>query len=251
MALLWSLGTRLQIEVRVVNKVELHEFADRSAQASALSSRVADQLRAGLRERGRALLAVSGGTTPAAFFARLALEELDWAQVRVTLVDERWVAADDARSNARLVQTTLLQHAAAAAGFVPLYTGAATPELGLAEAEARIGALPLPFDTVVLGMGEDGHTASFFPGGDHLAAALDLQGSACVLSMRAPAAGEPRMTLSLPTLLATRALYLLMAGADKRVVFDAVMRGAGDAAQYPIRAVLDQRRVPVTVYWSA
>lgn len=233
-----------------MTNVAIHEFADRVLQAAALSSSVAGQLRAGVRERGRALLAVSGGTTPAAFFACLAREELDWARVCVTLVDERWVAAADARSNARLVQSTLLQHGAAAARFVPLYTGAATPELGLAEAEARIGALPLPFDAVVLGMGDDGHTASFFPGGDHLDAALNLQGSARVLPMRAPAAGEPRITLSLPTLLDTRALYLLIAGADKRKVFDAALRGAGAAATYPIRAVLDQQRVPVTVYWS-
>lgn len=233
-----------------MTNVATHEFADRSLQATALSASVAGHLRDGLRRRGSALLAVSGGTTPAAFFACLAREAMDWSKVCVTLVDERWVGADDARSNARLVQTTLLQHAASVATFVPLYTGAATPELGVAEADARLAALALPFDAVVLGMGDDGHTASFFPGGDHLDAALDLQGSARVLPMRAPDAGEPRITLTLSTLLQTRALYLLIAGADKRVLFDAAMRGAGAAARYPIRAVLTQQRMPVAVYWS-
>lgn len=230
--------------------VSTHEFADRQAQAAALSTSVAECLRAGLQRRGAALLAVSGGTTPTAFFAQLARASLDWSKVRVTLVDERWVPADDARSNARLVQTNLLQHAASAATFVPLYTGAATPEDGLAEVAARINALPLPFDAVVLGMGGDGHTASFFPGGDHLAAALDVHGSARVLPMRAKAADEPRITLTLPTLLATRALYLLITGADKREVLDAARRGTGSAGQYPICAVLTQERVPVAVYWS-
>jgi 6-phosphogluconolactonase len=234
----------------VVSKVSMHEFADRPAQARGLAASIAERLREGVRQRGQALLAVSGGTTPTQFFACLAQETLDWAKVCVTLVDERWVAADDTRSNARLVQTTLLQHAAAAASFMPLYTGAATPELGLAEAEARVAALPLPFDAVVLGMGDDGHTASFFPGGDHLNAALDLQGSARALPMRAPDAGEPRITLTLSTLLQTRVLYLLIAGADKRVVFDAAMRGTDAAVHYPIRAVLNQQRVPVAVYWS-
>ncbi|TAM09084.1 MAG: 6-phosphogluconolactonase, partial [Rhodanobacter sp.] len=144
-----------------------HHFTQAAAQASALAERVAAQLRDGIAARGRALVAVSGGTTPAAFFAELARQVLDWARVTVTLVDERWVPDTDPRSNAKLVKETLLQGPAAAATFVPLYTGAATPEAGLADAATRIAALPLPFDAVLLGMGDDGHTASFFPGGDH------------------------------------------------------------------------------------
>lgn len=230
--------------------VSFLEFNDRAAQAKALSASVAARLRDGLQRRGRAVLAVSGGSTPADFFAQLAHEPLDWTRVWVTLVDERWVPADDHRSNARLVQSTLLQHAASAATFVPLYTGAATPEDGLAEAAARIDALPLPFDAVVLGMGGDGHTASFFPGGDNLAAALDLHRSARVLPMRADAADESRITLTLPAVLDTHALYLLIAGTHKREVLDAARAGAGAAQQYPVRAVLTQTQVPVTVYWS-
>jgi 6-phosphogluconolactonase len=169
--------------------------------------------------------------------------------VQVTLVDERWVPESDKRSNAQLVKSLLLQHAASAAQFVPLYTGAPTPEAGLADAVARIDALPLPFDAVVLGMGDDGHTASFFPGGDHLAEALDLNGHASVLPMHAPDAGEPRITLSLPTLLNTRALYLLVTGAKKRDILADVRLGLGTAQNYPVQAVLTQQRVPVAVYW--
>lgn len=229
--------------------VTTHSFTDGKAQATALAERVAERLRRGLAERGHAVLAVSGGSTPMSFFDRLSHEKLDWAKVQVTLVDERWVADTDERSNARLVQTTLLQHAAAVARFVPLYTGDATPETGLATADARIDALPLPFDAVVLGMGDDGHTASFFPGGDHLAEALDLDGRARVLPMRAPGAGEPRITLSLPTLLETRALYLLVAGEKKRDLLADARLGLGAAQDYPVRAVLTQQRVPVAVYW--
>ena len=229
--------------------VTTHSFTDCQAQAVALAERVAARLRTALIERGRAVLAVSGGNTPKDFFARLSREKLDWANVQVTLVDERWVPDTDARSNAQLVKSLLLQHVASAAQFVPLYTGAATPEEGLATASARIDALPLPFDAVILGMGDDGHTASFFPGGDHLAAALDLDGRARVLPMRAPAAGEPRITLSLPTLLETRALYLLVSGEKKRDLLADVRLGLDTAQNCPVRAVLTQQRVPLAVYW--
>lgn len=229
--------------------VTTHSFTGCQAQAVALAERVADRLRSGIAERGHALIAVSGGSTPKDFFGQLAQQKLDWARVQVTLVDERWVAESDERSNARLVKSVLLQHEAAAASFVPLYTDTATPEQGLTAIAARIDALALPFDVVVLGMGDDGHTASFFPGGDHLAQALDLDGKARVLPMRAPDAGEPRITLSLPTLLETRALYLLVTGEKKRDLLADARLGLGAAQDYPVRAVLTQTRVPVSVYW--
>lgn len=229
--------------------VTTHSFTDCQIQAAALAERIAERLRTALVERGRAVLAVSGGSTPKKLFEHLSREKLDWSRVHVTLVDERWVPDTDERSNARLVKSLLLQHAAAGAPFVPLYTGDASPEAGLATASARIEALSLPFDAVVLGMGDDGHTASFFPGGDHLAEALDLHGHARVLPMHAADAGEPRITLTLPTLLQTRALYLLVTGEKKRDLLADARLGLGAARDYPVRAVLTQQRVPVAVYW--
>ncbi|MCX7513284.1 6-phosphogluconolactonase [Frateuria sp. STR12] len=229
--------------------VSIHNFTDGRALAVALAERVADRLRAGLVERDFALLAVSGGRTPLQFFDLLSQATLDWSRVQVTLVDERWVDGDDPRSNARLVREHLLQNAAAAARFVPLYTGDATPEEGQPEAGRRVHALPLPFDAVVLGMGLDGHTASFFPGGDQLEAALDLNLPNGAVPMRAPGAGEPRITLTLSTLLETRHLFLHIEGEAKRDVLAQARLGGGDAAHYPVRAVLERSPVPLAVYW--
>lgn len=229
--------------------VERRDFPDGDALAAALAEAVATQLKSGIAERGRASLAVSGGSTPARFFAALgAREDIDWARVVVTLVDERWVDETSERSNARLVKSRLLQGPAAAAAFQPLFGGGDEPgPTALATIESALDHLPAPFDAVVLGMGTDGHTASFFPGGDTLAEAL--AGHAPLVAIRAPGAGEPRVTLSLIRLLATKALYVHIEGSDKAEVLRAALAG-GPVEQMPVRAVLRQSQVPVTVFWS-
>lgn len=230
--------------------ITLHAFADPQAQATALADRIANDLRGAIAARGQALIAVSGGSTPKLLFEQLATRVLGWNRVTVTLVDERCVPASDPRSNARLVQTHLLQNHAQAARFVPLFSGDASPELGLAAVEAAIAALPLPFDVVALGMGEDGHTASFFPDGDRLTDALDPAGSAHVLPIRAPDAGEPRITLTLPLLVRARTRYLLAIGAAKRAMLDDLIQDHARTLTWPIRAVLSASPAPVATYWS-
>ena len=229
--------------------IRRHTYADPESLARALAERVEATLREGVSARGQAVLAVSGGSTPVRFFEELSHAALDWARVTVTLVDERWVDEASERSNARLVKRHLLKGPAAAATFVPLYTGAETPEAGCAEARRRIAALPRPFDAVVLGMGEDGHTASFFPGGDRLAEALDPDNPALVVPMRAQGAGEPRITLTLPLLLDTRLLVLHIEGETKHAVLEAAL-AEPDPSHRPVSAVLQQPRTPVEIYWA-
>jgi 6-phosphogluconolactonase len=229
-------------------KVNRHEFADRLTLGDMLARDIASKLDAAVKARGKASLAVSGGSTPKLMFAVLAEQEIDWSKVTITLVDERWVGEDNERSNARLVKKTLIAHEAHVAGFQPLFDKAHVDDVdaALADVGQRVDALGKPFDVVVLGMGPDGHTASFFPGGDHLAQALDLDGKQSVVSMRAEGAGEPRITLSLPRVLDTRALYLHIEGNDKKDILGKAIAGE----DFPIAAVLNQDRVPVDVYWS-
>ena len=222
-------------------------FGDKDELALALADAVVSDLNAGIAARGRAAFAVSGGSTPARFFRALSQRtDLDWTKVIVTLVDERWVDESSDRSNARLVKANLLQGPAAAAAFVPLWQGTAEPDAaGIAKANAAITAIPV-LDAAILGMGNDGHTASFFPGGDTLAEALTVDGP--VLSIRAPGAGEPRVTLTLRRLLAAEALYLHIEGNEKAEVLDKAL-GDGDVADMPVRAILRQELKPVTVFW--
>jgi 6-phosphogluconolactonase len=225
-----------------------HDFADSDSLAAALAAAVAAQLKTAIAARGTGSLALSGGRTPERFFAALARQPLDWAKVVITLVDERWVAPDHPRSNEALLRRCLLQGPAAAATLVSLVSAAPSPEEGLLEVTARIAALPRPLDVVVLGMGSDGHTASFFPGGDRLAEALDPQGSALVLPQRAPGAGEPRITLTLPLILAARTTYLHIEGAEKAEVLSRALEN-GPARDMPVRAVLRAAARPPEIYW--
>ncbi|MBU1176038.1 MAG: 6-phosphogluconolactonase [Alphaproteobacteria bacterium] len=221
---------------------------DRDRLAFAFADQVAADLGAAMATRGAASLAVSGGSTPAKFFSALAAhDEIDWKRVVVTLVDERWVDEGSGRSNAALVRAHLLQGPAAAARFVPLYSGGEMPAADrIAETNRRLSVLPETLDVVVLGMGNDGHTASFFPGGDTLETALSDPGPA--LALAAPGAGEPRVTLTLPRLLMAVSLYVHIEGAEKLATLERAL-GDGSIADMPIRAVLRQTETPVTVYW--
>lgn len=222
-------------------------FAGKDELALALADAVATDLKAAVSARGAGTLAVSGGSTPSRFFAELGRRiDVEWSRVTITLVDERWVDEGSERSNARLVREKLLSGVAAAARFVPLYQGGEVPTAAsVAQASAAIAALG-SLDAVVLGMGSDGHTASFFPGGDTLDQALTAGGP--VVDIRAPGAGEPRVTLTLARILAAQSLYLHIEGDEKLRVLDAAL-SPGAASDMPVRAVLHQDRKPVTIFW--
>ncbi len=227
--------------------VDWHEFASREELAGALASRVADAIRKALTQRGTALLAVSGGTTPGMFFRELSRQELDWAKVTVTLVDERFVPDDSPRSNARLVRENLLQNRAVGARFAGLFSDASTVENAADTAGERLSRLPLPLDAVVLGMGTDGHTASFFPDAGNLESLLDPSAEAIVMPVHAASGGEPRLTLTLARIVEAGFVALHIEGAEKRRVLEAALEAE---AHLPSRAVLDRARRPVQVFWA-
>ncbi|WP_295897778.1 6-phosphogluconolactonase [uncultured Bartonella sp.] len=224
-------------------------FDTPSALASALADRVAAELSVAIVERKQAVLAVSGGKTPELFFHYLAKADIDWKNILVTLVDERFVPVTNDRSNERLVRTSLLQNFASKARFYGLYNPSITAELAAFSAASRINGLPRPFDVIVLGMGTDGHTASFFPGGDRLKQAIDPQSRALVLPIHARGLKEARLTLTLPVIAEARFIALHIEGQEKLDVFERALTD-GPIEELPIRAVLKNTRHPIQVYWS-
>ncbi|RKR04328.1 6-phosphogluconolactonase [Kushneria sinocarnis] len=217
---------------------------ERSRLAQALAEAVAEALREDLAQQSRALLVVSGGSTPVPFFAALASRELDWSRVDVTLADERWVAPDHQDSNERLVRENLLVGPAAAARFHALTTTADSPEAGVADISERIAALSWPASVVIFGMGGDGHTASLFPDSPQLEEGLTTE--AVALAAHSPSVSQGRISLSRHRLIQARRHFLHIAGDDKRAMFARAF-GGDDARELPIRAFLGEA---IALYWA-
>ncbi|KVO58239.1 6-phosphogluconolactonase [Burkholderia ubonensis] len=224
--------------------IEIHAFDTQEAQGDALAQAVGDALRAVLARPARATLAVSGGTSPRPFLQTLSHAALDWASIDVTLVDDRWVPEDDAASNARLVRDTLLQHAAAPATFLPLVDTGAALDAHVAALNAN-PAHRLP-DVAVLGMGEDGHTASIFadaPEWDHAITTAER-----FVAVHPGAAPHARVSFSLDALKRIDRLFLLIAGNRKREVLEAA---ASSPQKNAISQLANDKGTQLDVYWCA
>jgi len=199
----------------------IRRFSDASAVASASAEFIGEKLRNAIAERGRCRLALSGGSTPRATYERLATtdatDRIDWSRVEFFFGDERMVPPSDASSNYRMAREALFDRIAVPERNVHRMLG----ELSAAEA-ARRYAIELgdaPLDLVLLGMGDDGHVASLFPG----TPALERP-EAPVVPNHAPVAPHSRVTLSLPVINAASSVLLMVTGGGKaarlKEVFD-------------------------------
>jgi 6-phosphogluconolactonase len=230
--------------------LQWHEFASKDELDLNLAHYIAEQLQQAIVERGTASLAVSGGRTPAGMFKALRVCDLDWSKVNVTLVDERWVPNDHADSNERLTRENLLQDGAAAAHFISMVNDAATPHEGLAGIEAQMSAIKAPIDILILGMGDDGHTASLFPNAAELEAAC--ASTQWVAAVTPPEAPHQRITLTLPTIVQARNVLVHITGTGKKELLNTAMQEQKAVTElYPIRRVLDQVTSTAQVFWTA
>jgi 6-phosphogluconolactonase len=228
--------------------VHEHRFPDALALAHALSGEIKVDLDEAIATRGVASLVLSGGKTPIKLLQQLGTEKVDWPKVWITLSDERWVETSSADSNERLIRDNLLSRLPAAAHFVGLKNPAPTPEAGADWAWRALSRVPHPYDVVVLGMGSDGHTASLFPGSLALARALDATAAPGCVAVNALTAPHARVSLNLAALLDARRIVLHIEGDSKWQVYLRA-RAPGSVAELPVRAILQQREVPVDVFW--
>ncbi|TDF78368.1 6-phosphogluconolactonase [Pseudomonas sp. H9] len=231
-------------ELELPTHVTAHDFLGASALAEGLAKAVATRLNAAIDAKGQATLVVSGGRSPVAFFQALIEQPLDWSKVLVTLADERWVPTEHPDSNAGLLKRHLLTGKAAKARFLSLYRAAASLEAAALEADLALAELPA-IDVLVLGMGDDGHTASLFPNSPNLTEGLDLQSTRRCLPMLAPSVPHQRLSMT-RALLATAGLTVLsVQGPGKLATLRAALQGT-ELNEMPIRAFLQD---PLDIYW--
>jgi len=226
-------------------------FADGGAWADACAARLTDALSATLADGGKSVFAGSGGSTPAPIYRRMAQMALDWSRVAVTLIDERYVPETSPESNAALLKQTLLTGPAAAARFVPLFHPAVTIDRAAALAAHALAAEGGKLDAVLLGMGEDGHICSMFPGSPTLKTLLAPALKPTVLGVPhgrdGAAPSLERLTINLAYLMTARRVVLAITGGAKRAVFE--REAAGDPATQPVAALI-AAGVPLDVLWT-
>lgn len=201
----------------------IERFSDPAHAADALARAVAAELEAALAQQPRALLLVSGGRSPVAFFAALRVQPIAWARIDVSLVDERSVARDDDAANERMVRAHLLRDRAAAAHWIGLLPDAAMPadatplaSAQAAAAQANGNALLAQASSVVLGVGSDGHTASLFA--DAAQWPLAQVTPQRYLALLPGSAPHARISLSLPALRQQGRCHVWATGAEKEAV---------------------------------
>lgn len=222
----------------------LIEFPSQAAMAARLADLVTAALERSIAAQGLASLALAGGTTPATLYQALAARRIDWSNVTATLVDERFVPPSAPGSNEAFVRATFLRSEAAHARFVGLWNAAPSLEPAAAEASTRVNGLIRPFDVVVLGMGVDGHAASWFPGAEGLGEALSDHAPLVVATRAASSAAAgpyvERLSMSLRAVRDARLIVLVISGAEKRRAYEAACAG-GPVESAPVRAILRAR----------
>jgi 6-phosphogluconolactonase len=227
--------------------LNLTAFASREALIEAATARLADALRAGVAANDEAFAALSGGSTPEPIYRALAAQKLDWSKITLALVDERNVPLSSPASNEAMIERAFAPAFAAGAEIKPMYFAAETVESAADSANSLYA--PLRYEIALMGMGDDGHTASWFPNARGLDEALSENTKRSVVAVNAPQAqgSAERLTLTRTALKRSRALILVITGDAKR----ARLEQALSAQDAPVAALFKTGMPPIDVLWAA
>ncbi len=228
---------------------KLTEFPARSELDNELARTVSTILAKAIKDTGKASIAVSGGSTPKGFFSVLSQSDIDWSKVTITLADERWVPIDSDASNTRLVHENLLQNKAKEAKFFHLKQGNELTSETLADLNVAASKTLLPLDVLILGMGEDGHTASLFPCSDEITSGLDVTNDAVLLKVQPKTASHQRISFTFASLITSKNIFLHSCGEGKKTVLTQALE-VNDPFEMPIRAFLQHPSLNTQIFWA-
>ncbi|MBA6296211.1 6-phosphogluconolactonase [Colwellia sp. MB02u-9] len=227
---------------------QINEFEQRELLDEALADKVAALLTAAVDSKGKASIAVSGGSTPKGFFQALSKKKLAWEAITITLADERWVDIDSSDSNTKLVHEYLMQNEAVKAKFFYLKQGEILSDETLTDLNLAANQQLLPLDVLILGMGEDGHTASLFPCSDEITQCL-AKDSQALLKVTPKTAPHQRISFSFAALAQSKNTFLHISGISKKQVLAKAIAGQV-CKEMPIRAFLQAPNINTQVYWA-
>jgi len=226
-------------------------FESKEEMLAALKSHVEQSLTSALTDSasGHATLVLSGGSTPRPFYEKLADSDLNWSNLHVTLSDERFVPADHPDSNEAMLHDSLFKGLARDAQFTPLSHACASAEESAQIASKALGELPLPIDLCILGMGNDMHTASLFPDAPEISSAMDSKQQQRCIALHPPYSPHARLSLSLPMIMSSREIILLITGDEKRETLEKA-RNIQNTTTAPVAEIIQHTQVPVRIFWS-
>ncbi len=229
------------VEAGMMNNLNFHRFEDEEKLAFSLAQSIVGHLNDAIAEKGSASLIVSGGSTPKKLFNALSTMDIEWDKIKIGLCDERIVEPTHDDSNEKLVRETLMTGYAQQATFVSMTNEDETA------CSAYIKESLMPFDVLVLGMGEDAHTASLFPNNPRLGEAYDQTKENVCIKIVPQTATHARMSLTLGAILSARHVYLHFQGESKLNVYEEALQGS-DIFAMPIRAIINQTDKKIEVY---
>lgn len=227
----------------------LNEFESRSNLDETLADNISQILQSAIKLTGKASIAVSGGSTPKGFFEALSNKSIDWDKVTITLADERWVDLNSDASNTRLVHENLLVNKATAAKFFHLKQPGEITKETLSSLNKTANLELLPLDVVILGMGEDGHTASLFPCSDQIEEGMDLNNEFSLMRVEPKTAPHQRITFSFAALKQSKNVFLHVCGDNKKQVLEKAL-STNNIMEMPIRAFLNADVINTQIYWA-
>lgn len=202
---------------------------------------VLEKLNAAIAERGYGTIALAGGGTPKPLYEKLSEEALPWDKVHIFWGDERYVPADHPDSNQRMARLAWLDKVnIPAANIHPMPTNEADPAVAAQKHDAELqsffeveaGEVPA-FDVILLGIGDDAHTASLFPHTD----ALKVRDRLVTVGNKD---GQPRITFTVPLINQARTVLFMIAGANKQNALDQIFAPQADETMYPARLIQPQ-----------